>query len=262
MTDRTLAQVVDTEIASLWERRRSLEAQADLLKTKALYKGVSSELDANDDAQAEVSERLSALTNVYTTYNWTRAYIVPGGHVHKYYRCQTLWDTTVRIILPECSGLDEAEIVELAGDRACTICYPSAPVEVLKRPSRLFTRDELVAEKERQEKLAKRAAKEAAKLTVTYTEGGSETFGTTRSARLRAVDSFWWAIFCIEQVDEAMGRDVKAKAHRTKAIDIVTAVAEREGVRVDELALELAQKAQNRWDTEARKMARRAVKNS
>lgn len=63
---------------------------------------------------------------------WTRAYIVPGGHIHKSTSCHTLHITTLVAWLPEQSGWDEAKIVEAAGVNACTVCYPSAPVEALR----------------------------------------------------------------------------------------------------------------------------------
>lgn len=63
---------------------------------------------------------------------WTRAYVVPDGHIHKTTACHTLYPTTVVAWLPEQSGLSEEEIVERAGVHACTVCYPSAPVEALR----------------------------------------------------------------------------------------------------------------------------------
>jgi hypothetical protein len=63
---------------------------------------------------------------------WTRAYVVPDGHIHKETCCHTLYPTTVISWLPEQSGLTEEEIVARAGVHACTVCYPSAPVAELR----------------------------------------------------------------------------------------------------------------------------------
>lgn len=63
---------------------------------------------------------------------WTRAYIVPDGHIHKTTSCQSLHLTTLVGWLPEQSGWDEDAIVAAAGVHACTFCYPSAPVEELR----------------------------------------------------------------------------------------------------------------------------------
>lgn len=63
---------------------------------------------------------------------WTRAYLVPDGHIHKTTACQSLYPTTQISWLPEQSGNTEDEIVAAAGVMACTFCYPSAPVEALR----------------------------------------------------------------------------------------------------------------------------------
>jgi hypothetical protein len=102
---------------------------------------------------------------------WTRAFLVTNvnGHVHRSMSCSTCRFTTRYHWVVEMSGHDEAEVVEAAGERACTVCYPSAPVETLARPTRLFTPDEQAAAKarvERDQAKAERAAKKAAKALV------------------------------------------------------------------------------------------------
>lgn len=118
---------------------------------------------------------------------WTRAFLVIGsnGHVHSSMSCSTCfatgydgagnwregtkyhWDTDL-------SGHDEAQIIEEAGERACTVCYPSAPVDVLKRPTRLFTPDEVAAAKAREERQAASAKRHADKIAKALTNDGSE----------------------------------------------------------------------------------------
>lgn len=100
---------------------------------------------------------------------WTRAFLVVTngtGHVHRSMRCSTCYPTTEFAWLPEMSGSDESEIVEAAGERACTICYPSAPVETLSRPTRLFSKTEIEKQAARDEREAKRAAKAAKLITA------------------------------------------------------------------------------------------------
>lgn len=63
---------------------------------------------------------------------WSRAYVVPGGHIHRSTSCSSLHPTTLIGWLPEQSGWDEDAIVDAAGIHACTICYPSAPVDALR----------------------------------------------------------------------------------------------------------------------------------
>lgn len=64
---------------------------------------------------------------------WTRAYLVPGGHIHSSMQCSSCYPSTQYSWLTNLSGADEAEIVEYAKEIACTVCYPYAPVEEYKR---------------------------------------------------------------------------------------------------------------------------------
>jgi len=99
---------------------------------------------------------------------WTRAFLVnnSNGHVHRSRRCSTTYPTTQWLWLPEFSGHDETEIVEKAGERACTVCYPSAPVEVLSRPTQIFTPDEIEKQRARVEREAAKAARDAAQIVI------------------------------------------------------------------------------------------------
>lgn len=102
---------------------------------------------------------------------WTRAWLVDnaGGHVHNTMACNTCFVTTKFGWLPQVSGMDESEIVALAGQDACTICYPTAPAEVLNNPGRL----ELPARKaEREAREAAKAARQAKKIERGITPDG------------------------------------------------------------------------------------------
>jgi hypothetical protein len=82
-----------------------------------------------------------------------------NGHVHSSMDCNTCFDTTRYNWLVQYSNDDEKTIVEDAGQDACTICYPSAPAEVLNRPSRIVTADKVAKAKAKAERDAKREAK-------------------------------------------------------------------------------------------------------
>lgn len=93
---------------------------------------------------------------------WTRAFevISSDGHIHSSMRCTTTYPRTQWAWLPEVSGMDEAQIIELAAESACTVCYPTAPVHTLRRPARI---GRSVAQRaEREAKAAAREAKAAA----------------------------------------------------------------------------------------------------
>lgn len=114
---------------------------------------------------------------------WTRAFLVVTsgtGHVHSSQRCHTCYPTTQFHWVTKLSGHDEAEIVEAAGERACTICYPSAPAYVLNRPTALFTKDEEAKQAARAEREAKKAAALAA--SVIDPDTGKVLFKTERGA--------------------------------------------------------------------------------
>jgi hypothetical protein len=96
---------------------------------------------------------------------WTRFYLVDNGHghVHSSMHCTTCYPTTQFIWLPEQSGSTEAETVALAGEQACTVCFPSAPVDVLKRKGGFEAPARKAARQEREEKKAATLAKKQAK---------------------------------------------------------------------------------------------------
>jgi hypothetical protein len=73
--------------------------------------------------------------------------------------CNTCFPTTRYNWLVQYSNDDEKTIVEDAGQDACTICYPSAPADVLNRPSRIVTADKIAKAAAKAERDAKKAAK-------------------------------------------------------------------------------------------------------
>lgn len=95
---------------------------------------------------------------------WTRAFVVADGHVHSSMDCSTcnngMYPTEFGWVT-EFSGKTEAEVVEAAGSRACTVCYPSAPVDA--PAGRIFHATEIEAQKARDERAAKKATADAKK---------------------------------------------------------------------------------------------------
>lgn len=102
---------------------------------------------------------------------WNRYFLVDSesgnGHVHyddSHYRCSRT-NTTAHYWLTEQSGLRAIDVVALAGERACTVCFPWAPVGALAGPTELFTPSEIVRQKAREAKAAAAAARNAKKIT-------------------------------------------------------------------------------------------------
>ena len=96
---------------------------------------------------------------------WTRAYLVDNadGHVHNTDACSSFRIGTRYHWLTELSGQAESEIVELAGERACTICFPTAPVDVLKRPSKLEGPAQIATREAKAARDAEKAVRDAKK---------------------------------------------------------------------------------------------------
>lgn len=97
---------------------------------------------------AVIDQEMAELAAVYEEFRWNRAFLVTSsnGHVHKTMACSTCRPATEFVWLPQYSGAGEAEIVGDAGETACTVCYPSAPADVLNRPSRVVTADRAAKE--------------------------------------------------------------------------------------------------------------------
>jgi hypothetical protein len=132
------------------ENRAKLVAEID-----ALQKRIWEILDA------EVYPREAQ----YNDRRWTRYYLVDNsnGHVHKDEHCDTCFPTTRYAWLVEQSGMSAEDLVVLAGEKACTVCFPWAPVDVLKQKTKLEAPERKAARLEREAKKAEREAKKAAK---------------------------------------------------------------------------------------------------
>lgn len=112
----------------------------------------------------EIGDELGSLNAEYRLRGgWTRVHVVPGGHAHRDTGCHTLYPTTRISLYPPLSDKVETEIVEAAGDRACTHCYPTAPVD---KPTTIVLAEETDRAKvkaAKEEARAKKAADKAAK---------------------------------------------------------------------------------------------------
>jgi len=227
-------------------RTWKLDEQEVFEKLEAMTKSFSYEsrgaervlekLDAAVEAIESVRTAMAPLNALFDTHDWTRAFLVAGGHVHSSRSCRSCYPTTQYCWLPELSGHDEDEIIELAGDRACTVCYPSAPAEALSRPTQLFTPDERAAQADREAKAEARAARAAKKAAAAITNpDGSRlvddsgwTINTLRDAKSKLTDFYGWRNH--PQYDEVR-------------LTIAKAVAAKEGKPVDQVVAEARKRA-------------------
>lgn len=259
MDIKALAQVIDTEILDLHYEMAGLIQKGEMLGRKTSYDDTAwDELNVVNTQRLQASQRSQMLENVYELYGWTRAYIVPGGHVHKDYHCHTLFFDTERYLVAEVSGMTEDEIVAKAGERACTVCYPSAPSQYLALKSELFTRDEKEKENARREREAKHAAKEAAKVVVEFPEINArtkkpyirtETFGSLRSAQNEVLSMLGRMFYC--KNSEGPYGEEGAQKYLEKANRVIKAMVAHPQEERPESAiyLECVTKAKKKYDS-------------
>ncbi|AEQ21010.1 conserved hypothetical protein [Rhodococcus phage E3] len=186
-------------------------------------------------AQIEQEEALlKPLTDEYKARGgWTRAYLVNNadGHVHSTTGCNTCRWTTQFQWLTSLSGQSQDEIVAAAGELACTVCYPDAPVEVTSKPGTLRT-DHQVAQEQRAKEKAERDAEKASK-EVRSPETGKILFKTQRAAEIELVTSLADlsdALFQLNSQPERAGFWVQAIDEReAKARSIAAALEAKTG---------------------------------
>lgn len=181
---------------------------------------------------------------------WSRAFLVvssAGGHVHRSRSCSTCRPSTQFNWVTEFSDKPEAEIVEAAGERACTTCWPSAPTSVLNRPTRIFSpeeRDQQAAREQRATAAQERAAKKTAnaltpdgsEFKVEFTRfgyPGRERFKTEATATSWVVGNIAYFRFSDRPMDASM-HEANEK--------IIHAIADKHDKPIDEVRTDIEKK--------------------
>jgi hypothetical protein len=192
---------IDTLLADAWQRVYALDMTASL---KERYANDYDKYDGYADKAAALREEAVALeveaskihSNEIAPLNreftrrggWHRAFLVVNngtGHVHSSMACSTCRITTQFHWMVEYSAKSQEEIIEAAGERACTVCYPDAPVGV--KGTKMFTPAEIEKQHDREEREAKRAAKVAAQVHVLNYQGYGGRIETKVFKTVRAV---------------------------------------------------------------------------
>lgn len=192
---------------------------------------------------------------------WSRVWLVPGGHAHRSRSCHSLYVDTVTVLCPRdirkraLSGASEEKIVDAAGDRACTHCYPSAPVEPRPSSLRLESEEEQdKARRAREEAKAKRTADKAAKA-ITSPDGSRLRFNgwivaTEIEAQRRYVEAH------ADAINNTWGLGPERHTEKTaEAEALIVAIAAKRGETVDEARERLAPKIADKARRDARAMA-------
>jgi len=276
---KEFAVKIDTELSELHDKRFNLLYDLEsAIDTKEYYEKhyptyvaeIAKQEGKIESARKKIFEvgcQILDLNEIYDQDPWTRAFLVinSNGHVHSSMDCSTCFATTRYNWLVQYSNDDESTIVEDAGQDACTICYPSAPADVLNRPSRIVTADKIAkaaAKAERDAKKVARIAKEKANAPTAsgeflYFKDGkyTEVIKTERSAIIEWADLQYGINSEIvthyydgrphseESIQEQKDRIIKAQE---KADIICKSLAEKHGVSFDQQLIILNNKYQKR----------------
>ncbi|AYQ99311.1 hypothetical protein PBI_CANTARE_91 [Brevibacterium phage Cantare] len=180
----TIAQATDKELYGLEFRAFSLSRRIEEYKSYINKYKTGATVDRflvqRKEAQAELAvvvAEVEKLNGVFKALGgWERYIIVPGGHIHNY-GCTTLYATTQTVEAYMYSAEKVESLIEKAGDRACTVCFPDAPVN---KPS---TIEQFVKEREQREAEAKARAEKKAKAQseAIVREDGKVAFKTLRA---------------------------------------------------------------------------------
>ncbi|MFE7530701.1 hypothetical protein ACFU7Y_34060 [Kitasatospora sp. NPDC057542] len=191
-----------SEAQTLEAARRSHRADPTVLR------GLDAHTTANTELRKITQEQSPYLAEWKRRGGWSRTFLAQPdrgtGHAHRSEHCSTCHNGPQRTRLAwltAYSGATEEQIVRDAGERACTVCFSSAPVDAHRRPSRMTSRSEAAARKEHEarelEKTVQAATKAAKAIAnpdgtpLRVTSGGrTETIRTARAARMWLADAF------------------------------------------------------------------------
>ncbi len=258
------------ESVAFYEAKEERDEQMIAYTAQKLEEAEDALADLLAAAEAKMAETLPYEAEFRRRGGWTRAFLTTSanGHVHKSMHCSTCnrEGTLTRFAwMTEYSGADENTIVEDAGERACTTCYPSAPVDVLNRPTKMFTPDEKRKQEERAAREAAKVERDRKRIENALTPDGSEfviypeppesgrrqygeRFKTERSAVIWATDHLGWFRPGDHQPDR---QESQAKAIR----QIAEAIATKHDRPVEFVMGELQVKADLKMKTITKKEA-------
>lgn len=246
-TLKLLEQYLETSIV------REQKATHEGMRTR-FHQQVEDTTQKVEEAKATVEAIMREMVPYQVEYKrrpWTRGFLVKNanGHVHKDMYCSTCTPSTQYLWLTDYSGANEEELVADAGEKACTVCYPSAPVNVLNRPANLRN-PVLAAEQQKKNeaqaaKLKKQADAQAKAITspdgsplkddygwVLKTVTSAENFASETQSYLRAIEEGKYEVHNPEWVEK----------RKIAYQNIMEALAVKKGLTVEELNTVLKKK--------------------
>jgi len=238
-------------------RQDHVEGMAKLAAGNRIYSSYSqSGIDRIDAVIAEIKSGIATakaeaapLHAEFTRRGgWTRAFLVltsGKGHVHSSMNCSTCYSTTQYGWLPQVSGHDEAEIVSGAGSDACTVCFPSAPVETAGARTILHSTevDAQAARDERQAKRDAKAAKAAADALIDPATSKAIRDSSGWEAKEKSATSdYVEAAAYLQAVAEGYPHAGRVSNCAVYVVRFVTAMAAKHGKTEAEVVADLAKK--------------------
>lgn len=251
MSIKELAIATDTELYELYEKSVSIQMQIESYMTRTYKPESYVEQIAKLRAQlVPINERTAELNEIYKAHKWNRAFLVQNtnGHIHSSMSCSTCFPSTYYAWITYLSASTEQEIVEAAGETACTVCYPSAPAEVLGKPSTIVTAEKIEKEKSKAEREAKKAEKASARPTPngeplivpeTWAIRQSKELKTERAASMFYVEVQYeiqkggsWTVRKWEEIENGV------EVMQAACVKVVNSVAAKRGVSAETIYAE------------------------
>jgi hypothetical protein len=165
---------IDSKLAELYYGKYDLENEIANLRSRI---EIYAEREYYARSKAQVESKLEKVLEDYKVLlasiqilnkkytGWSRAFLVSNsnGHIHASQDCSTCFPSTRYIWLTDLSGQDRLEIAGLAGEKACSVCYPDAPSEYFARKCQL---EDPAVVKAREERAVAKAEREAKRIAV------------------------------------------------------------------------------------------------
>ena len=114
---RKLIERTGTESSYAYLAPRIPEYEAEIVEAEAALAWCRAVIEAGEEVYRERG-------------TWKRYYLVVSsiGHVHRERHCPSCYYSTEYAWLTELSDCVESEMIEAWGEKACTVCFPEAPV--------------------------------------------------------------------------------------------------------------------------------------
>lgn len=276
---------IDTALAGLYNEKSRLESMVDSRRRQiAYYEKHEYYARQQEKAEAEVRELVLEVSEVlkkirvleakYT--GWSRAFLVvnANGHIHSSTSCATCYDTTRYVWITDLSGKERLEIAGLAGEKACSVCYPDAPSEYFLRKCQIEDPAVVKAREERAEAKAIREAKRLAvgiwnpdgsvvKVHRTYASKYLEELKTERTARIWAKDTgVWIAEYHAEKREDWKGERAEVLANLEPDLEmVIVAIANKLGQDVESVRAEIQDKVDKQLAKNAKERAKWLANN-